>query len=49
VQPTWPATWKNILAGWSKVRTKLETQAEKGFAGLCLLHQRGNSGPAIEG
>jgi hypothetical protein len=32
-QSTWPATWRNILAGWDKVRAKLQTQAEGGFTG----------------
>jgi len=32
-QPTWPITWRNILAGWGKVSIKLKDQAEEGFSG----------------
>ena len=29
----WAATWKNVLTGWGNVRTKLQDQANAGFAG----------------
>lgn len=32
-QPIWSTTWRNVLTGWSKVRTKLQAQASSGFTG----------------
>ena len=32
-KPEWPSTWRNIQAGWRAVQSKLERQADGGFAG----------------
>jgi hypothetical protein len=32
-KPDWATTWRNIRAGWSRVRVKLRERADTGFAG----------------